>query len=321
MQIFHGQTRFGIHAGPQNASYADCVKLWRHAEDVGLDWVSVFDHFMPIFSDPTGPCHEGLTMLTALATQTTRLRCGIIVLGVTYRHPAVLAKMAATIDHISNGRLELGIGAAWYELEHNQYGIPFPKNAERIHMMGEAMQVLKGLFTDRHTNFEGKYYQLKAAMLEPKPIQNPLPLWVGGAGEKLTLKYVARYADGWNTFLTTEDEYKHKLQALEGHCKEVGRPLQDIRKSLAFRAILGETEKEAKEMAAARAATAKGPAPAMLTAEFVGSAEQCIEWLQPYAHLGVGDFLLTSRTPFDLRSIEVLAKHVAPALRSTTTRV
>ena len=126
VQIFDGEIRFGIHSGQQNTTYADYLELWQRVEALGYDWASCFDHFLPIYSNPDGPCFDGLTILSALAAQTKRIRCGLLVLGVTYRNPAILATIASTIDHVSGGRLELGMGAGWYELEHEQYGIPFP---------------------------------------------------------------------------------------------------------------------------------------------------------------------------------------------------
>jgi alkanesulfonate monooxygenase SsuD/methylene tetrahydromethanopterin reductase-like flavin-dependent oxidoreductase (luciferase family) len=135
-KIFEGEVRFGIHAGPQHTTYADYVSLWKTVEGLGYDWASVFDHFVPIQTDPEGPCFEGLTLLSALAAQTTKIRCGILVVGNTYRHPAVLANIATTSDHVSNGRLELGVGAGWWEMEHEEYGIPLPPIGRRIRMMG-----------------------------------------------------------------------------------------------------------------------------------------------------------------------------------------
>src|SRR5437763_15926328 len=165
-QIFEGQIRFGIHSGQQHTAYADYVELWKRAEAMGYDWVSDFDHFIPIMTDPLGPCFEGLTMLAALAAQTSRVRCGLLVLGNTYRHPAVVAKMAATIDHVSGGRLELGMGAGWWELEHQEYHIPFYTPARRIRMLGEAMKVLRLLWTEHRPSFDGRYYQLTDALCE-----------------------------------------------------------------------------------------------------------------------------------------------------------
>ena len=163
MQILGPDIRFGVHSGPQNTSFEDYRDLWLRCEELGYDWVSDFDHFYPIYSDPTGPQFEGLTLLSAMAAHTSRVRCGVLVLGVTYRHPAVLANMAATIDHVSGGRLELGMGAAWYELEHEQYGIRFPRIGVRMDMLDEACQILRGLWTQERITFEGKHFQLKDA--------------------------------------------------------------------------------------------------------------------------------------------------------------
>ena len=223
MQIFDGQLRFGIHAGPQHTSYADYAALWRAAEEMGFDWASVFDHFIPIQTDPEGPCFEGLTLLAAMAAQTTKIRCGILVVGNTYRNPAVLANIATTIDHISGGRLELGVGAGWWEMEHEQYGIPLPPIGRRIRMLGETLPILKQLWSEKRTTFAGRYYQITDALCEPKPVQQPsIPLWVGGSGEKLTLRAVAESADGWNTFFMPVEAYQRKLDILGGHCQAVG---------------------------------------------------------------------------------------------------
>ena len=156
MALFPDQLRFGIHAGQQYTDFPSYLELWRTAEELGLDWASVFDHFMPIQADPTGPCFEGMTLLAAMAAHTERLRIGVIVTGVTYRSPAVLAKEAVTIDHVSGGRLEMGIGGAWYELEHDQYGIPFPPIGKRLAMMGEAAVIMKSLWTEERTTFDGQ---------------------------------------------------------------------------------------------------------------------------------------------------------------------
>jgi alkanesulfonate monooxygenase SsuD/methylene tetrahydromethanopterin reductase-like flavin-dependent oxidoreductase (luciferase family) len=155
MQVFGDAFRFGIHSGQQNTSFDAYRDLWLRSEELGFEWVSDFDHFYPIFSDPTGPQFEGLTMLSAMAAHTSRVRCGMLVLGVTYRHPAIVAKMAATIDHVSGGRLELGIGAAWFELEHQQYGIPFPRIGVRMDMLDEACRIMRSLWTRRRPPSRG----------------------------------------------------------------------------------------------------------------------------------------------------------------------
>jgi F420-dependent oxidoreductase-like protein len=312
-----GGLRFGVHSGQQHTDLAGYLALWRAAEELGLDWASAFDHFMPIHSDPTGPCFEGMTLLAAMAAHTRRIRCGMIVVGVTYRHPAVLANMAATIDHVSGGRLEFGLGAAWFELEHDQYGIPFPPIGRRMDMLDEACHVVRSLWTQEETTFEGRHYQLRDARSEPKPLQQPMPLWIGGSGERRTLRIVAEHATGWNTFLTSPEQYRHKLDVLERHCADVGRDPAEIRKQLVFRAALGGSEREAEEVLRERAAMMGGDYDAMRRDWIVGTSELCVERLRPYVtELGVDDLVLFARPPADLVTMGLIAREVAPALRS-----
>jgi F420-dependent oxidoreductase-like protein len=288
--------RFGIHSGQQHATFDEYLAIWRMAEELGLDWASVFDHFQPIQSDATGPCFEGMTLLAAMAAHTTRLRLGIIVASVTYRHPAVLAKMAATIDHVSGGRLELGLGAGWHEEEHRQYGIAFPRIGERMDMLDDACRIVRALWTETRANVDGRVFSVRDALCEPKPLQDPLPLWIGGAGEKRTLRIVAEHADGWNSFFGDVDGYRHKLEVLARHCDDVGRDPAEIRKQIVVHAVLGEG-RDAPEGA------------------FAGTPAQLAEALHPYLELGVQDFLLLARPPADVETIERFAREVAPALR------
>jgi len=320
-QIFDGQIRFGVHAGPQNTGYADSVRLWQTAEASGYDWASVFDHFIPIQSDPHGPCLEGPTLLAAMAAQTSRLRCGILVVGNTYRHPAVQANIAATLDHISGGRLEWGVGAGWWELEHQEYHIPFHTTARRIRMLGESSRVQKLLWTQPRATFEGRYYQLTDALCEPKPLQDPLPLWIGGMGEQLTLRAVAESADGWNTFLMPVEAYRHKLDVLAGHCAAVGRDPRDIRKSLAFGAVICETEAAARERVEQAARAMNVPPETVRDRVLVGTPEQAAERLLRYVELGVGDFLVTTRAPFDYETLRLFIERVAPPVRQEAGRL
>src|SRR3954453_10874131 len=293
--------RFGIHSGQQHATLDAYLELWRFAEEVGLDWASVFDHFQPIQSDPTGPCFEGVTLLGAMAAHTQRLRLGIIVTGVTYRHPAVLANMATTIDHISHGRLELGVGAAWHEEEHAEYGIPFPRIGVRMEMREPPCRILKALWTDSRANVAGKHFTITNAQCEPKPVQSPIPLWVGGSGEKPPLLIVAEHADGWNTFFGVLGEFRHKLDVLARHCDAVDRDPGTIRKQIVIRAVLDETEAKARERAG--------------DGTFAGTPEQLAAALAGHRELGVEDFLVLARPPADFTTIELFAREVAPLLR------
>lgn len=289
--------RFGIHTGQQYCEFEDLLKLWTRAEELGLDWASVFDHFIPIFAPPEGPCFEGLTTLAALAMATKKLRCGIIVAGVTYRNPVLLAKAAVTIDHISGGRMELGLGAAWHELEHQQYGFDFPSIGTRMDMLDEACAIIKTMFAEERTTYKGKHFQVEDALFVPRPVQKPdIPLWIGGGGEKRTLRAVARYANGWNYFMTTPEEYRQKLDALEGHCQDWGRDPASIRKQLITWAILDQDTEPPNERF------------------FVGSSEQFVERLEPYLDMGVQDVLLLQRS-LDAQTLESFAGKVAAKLR------
>jgi len=317
MQIYADDIRFGLHSGPQNTTIDDYRELWLRGEQLGFDWVSDFDHFLPIMSDPTGPQFEGLALLAAMAERTERVRCGMLVLGVTYRHPAVVANMAATIDHISGGRLELGMGAAWFELEHQQYGIPFPRIGERMDMLDEACHILRSMWTQEKTTFAGKHWQLNDAYLEPKPVQERLPLVIGGSGERRTLRIVAEHADIWHTGFGDADEYRHKLDVLARHCADVGRDPADVRKSVTFRAVLGEDEADAQERA--REIFGGEPPDHFKRMTVIGTPEQCVERLREYADLGVGDFLLGALPPADWQTIELVAESVAPALKAAVT--
>jgi F420-dependent oxidoreductase-like protein len=216
---------FGIKTAPQHTTYDAMLEIWRAADALPIfEHAWLFDHFAPIFSDLDGPCFEGWTLLAAYAAQTKRIRVGLMVTGNTYRHPAVLANTAATLDVISNGRLDFGIGAGWNEYEHTSMGIPLYAPGERIRRLGEACEIIKRLFTQHLTDFDGRYYQLKEARCEPKPIQKPYPPFViGGGGEQLTLRVVARYADIWNFAGGAPEVLENKIKILHQHCQEVGR--------------------------------------------------------------------------------------------------
>ena len=221
---------FGIKTSPQHTTYEEMLKVWEEAEGIpAIDHAWLFDHFAPIAGDVSGPCLEGWTVLAAFAARTTRLRLGLMVTGNTYRHPAVLAKIAATTDVISNGRLDFGIGAGWNEYEHTSMGIPLYKPGERIRRLDEACEIIKGLFTQPTVDFDGRYYQLKEARSEPKPVQKPYPPFViGGGGEQLTLRVVAKHADIWNFSGASVDDFNHKVGVLREHCAAVGRDPSEI---------------------------------------------------------------------------------------------
>jgi F420-dependent oxidoreductase-like protein len=222
--------RFAFKTAPQNTTWAQMLPVWREADDIEVfesGWV--FDHFYPIVGDSAGPCLEGWMVLAALAQATRRLRLGVLVTGIHYRHPAVLANMAATIDVISDGRLELGIGAGWNEEESGAYGIELGTRRERSDRFEEACQVLIGLLSQETTDFDGKYYRLKEARNEPKGPQRPHPpICIGGSGERRTLLTTAKYAQHWNFLGGSPADFARKRDVLFGHCRAVGRDPAEI---------------------------------------------------------------------------------------------
>ena len=219
-------TTFGVHAGLQTTTVDGLVEVWRQAERLGFGWISVWDHFYAADASGRADCLEAVSMHTALACHTTRVRCGCLVYSVGYRHPAVLANAIATIDHLSGGRADLGLGAGWHQVEYDAYGIPFPSAGVRLEQLDEAAQCARGLLRDETTTFEGKYFQLRDARCEPRPVQERLPIWIGGGGERKTLRSVAEWADGWNVPFVSPDEFARKREVLHRHCEEVGRYIE-----------------------------------------------------------------------------------------------
>ena len=193
--------KLGIDVSQHQLTWDELLARVRWAEEAGFEHAWVFDHFKALYGDPTGPCLEGWTLLAALGAATERIRLGALVTGVTYRHPSILASEAVTVDHVSNGRLELGMGAAWFDQEHHELGIRFPSTRERAERLDEALQVMKALMTRDGASFEGKHYRLDGATYRPRPVQQPHPpIWIGASGERLMLPLVGRHADVWHSF-------------------------------------------------------------------------------------------------------------------------
>jgi F420-dependent oxidoreductase-like protein len=216
--------------------YPVLERFWRDADELGFHAVWDYDHFYGM-RDPVTPTFEGWSMLAAMAAVTQRIRIGCMVTGVTYRHPAILAKMAVSVDHVSSGRLEFGIGAGSHESEHHGYGIPFPPAGTRIDMLDEACYLIRRLWTEDAVTYQGRFWTLTEALGYPKPVQPRVPIMIGGTGERKTLRVVARHADEWN-FSPLRDlgeegpkEFIRLSKVLEDHCEAVGREPKEIRRS------------------------------------------------------------------------------------------
>ena len=240
--------KFAVFTSLTNTTWDQVRELWRRVEATGWDTACLTDHFMPNTPEKAGDTLECWTTLAALAPLVPRLRIGTIVLGNTYRHPAVLAKMAAQADIISGGRLILGLGAAWQQNEHEAYGIPFYTVGERLARLDEACQVLKALWTQERSTFKGRYYQLADAPLAPKPVQRPHPeLMIGGGGEKVTLKIVARHADHWNVW-GGPATLARKGRILDDYCRAAGRDPKTLTRSAVMPLLLTEDPAEVEKL-------------------------------------------------------------------------
>jgi F420-dependent oxidoreductase-like protein len=225
--------RFGIKASGQWITIEQLRSVWKTADEGGFDHLWDFDHLATIGPNgPGGPIFEGWALQAAMAEATKRVRIGCLVTGNTYRNPAVLAKTAVTIDHLSGGRLEFGIGAAWAEVEHEMYGIEGLDH--RVGRLSESLQIIKSLFTEERTNFDGRYYRFKDAIANPKPVQKPHPpFWIGASGET-TLRLVARHGDVWNISGGGPSEVKELIAKFEAACGAVGRDPNEIRRSIQY---------------------------------------------------------------------------------------
>jgi F420-dependent oxidoreductase-like protein len=244
--------RYGLKLS-QNATIEQYRAVWRIADEAGFDHCWCMDHFATLGGRDDGPIFEAWTLLAAMAAATSRTRIGCAVTGNTYRHPAVLAKAAVTVDHLSGGRLEFGIGAGWAENEHTMLGLPFGTAGDRADRLEEACQVIRSLWTQARASFAGQHYQLTGAVAEPKPVQQPHPpIWIGGAGRRRTLRIAAQHASVWNAPGGSPEEVAELSGVLDRHCADIGRDPSEIRRSVQVR--LPATPDELLALAAAYAA-------------------------------------------------------------------
>ncbi len=295
--------RFSFWPNPTQP-FSDLLELVQHADSTGWDGVWYADHFMPNAEDTSTPWAEAWTTLSALGALTKRVRLGTLVTGNTYRHPAVLAKMAATLDHITEGRVVLGLGSGWQENEHRQYGLPFYDVPERLARLDEACEVIKRLFHDQRSHFEGRFYTLTDATLEPKPLQHPLPLMIGGGGEKVTLKITAKHADEWNVW-GDPTILRQKMAILDAHCADVDRNPADIQRSAVALLFMSEDNAFLEQMLNSD----------IQQPHLVGTPAEIHEIIEEYEEAGVNEFILPDFTlgskEQKLKTMDTFLKEVA----------
>lgn len=308
--------RVGIHSGQQYDTFRELRTLWQTAESLGFDWVSLFDHYRPLLGDLDDPCLDGLTSLAALAASTETVRCALMVAAPAWRHPALLASAIATVDQISGGRVELGLGVGGSDRGYAQYGIARPEADERHGVLDEYCAVVSGLLREPSFSFTGNHYQLINAHVSPRPAR-PVPLTIGAAGSRKGLRSVARWADSWNTIVLDPQIYAGKCADLARWCAVEGRDPAEIRRSMTFRTVLSASPSRTRARRDAYRARLGSTHPDLGEHLDADGPQALLDALNRYRELGVTDFILGLRPPLDLETLEVFASEIVPALRET----
>ncbi len=266
------------------------------ADRIGFDSIYAYDHFIPFHIDDRNKnIFECFTLLSSLAAITERIKIGQIVTCNSYRNPSLVAKVLSTLDIISNGRVELGIGAGWYEQEYTAYGFDFPSNVSRIKQLDESLSIIKAMWKERRSFYEGKYYRIKEAICNPKPIQKPKPRLFLSPGEKYLLKVVAKHADRYNLFFGTTNEMKTKISLLKEYCNSIGRDYKEIQYSIVLPCIIKNTDKEVNEVLVQykrKDKTLEQYLEYLVGGVTVGTPEKVLQGIKRYLDIGVTHFIL-----------------------------
>jgi F420-dependent oxidoreductase-like protein len=309
--------RFGIQTGQQGCTWEQIRDFWQKCDAWGYDSLWNFDHFYPIFvPDPSGPCMESWTTLSALSQVTKRARIGALVNGNTYRNPCLTAKMAATLDQVSGGRVNLGLGAGWFELEHNSLGFDFKNVPARLEALDESCQIIRSMFTQDKTTLKGKHYNVVDAVCNPKPIQKHLPIMIGGHGERVLLKLVAKHADMWNMTNADAADMKRLIGVIERHADTVGRDSDQVEKTLMM-AMAYNPSKQRDEMLSGLIAMMAQSTPDKARERIViGSKQECIDKIEVFIKAGVTHFIFMGVFGMiEEDEIQGFAEEVIPAFR------
>ena len=305
--------KFGIFTGPQNVTWSEIRKVWELADRSGFDSGFVWDHLIPLFGDVEQDQLEGWTVLSALAMVTEKLEVGHLVLANTFRHPAVLSKMATTLDHATGGRLVLGIGTGYFPAEHESYGLDLPSKKDRAEMLSESLEIIRGMWSPGRFTFEGNYYTVKDASAQPAPVQSPRPpILLGGAGERL-MRNVARYADRWDlpdgAAGVTPDHFRMKWERVRALCDEIDRDASEIETSTSLVPIIGDDADVARR---------KGELQARIGWDdeqierhtLAGTPESVTEQIHDWREAGVDQLLLSLWPGFNYGEPEAFAETV-----------
>ncbi|MCZ6657734.1 MAG: TIGR03560 family F420-dependent LLM class oxidoreductase [Gammaproteobacteria bacterium] len=306
----------GVHVGQQNMTMDEMRALWRTLDQSGVDWISTWDHFYEAPpKNGTEPHFEALTTLGALAAETRNARIGCLVFYVGYRNPALLAKAATTLDHITNGRFELGLGAGWHIWEATAYGYAFPDIGTRLDMLDEAAQLIRRLLTEERTTYNGKHFQTVDASCLPRPVQSRLPIWIGGLGEKRTLKLVAEHADGWNAAYLSPEEFGRLNEVLNHWCEEEARDPKSIRRGVNVMFNLGVDEEDVERQRLQIVEDWGDMAPRISGGALLCTPDQAVERLAEYQQAGAEEINIALRAPWHEDALDAYLTEVMPKAR------
>ena len=287
--------KLGIHAGPQDLTMEELKRLWRTGDENGFDWVSVWDHFYanPL-QDRNNPCFEGVAAMSGLATYTSNVRVGCLVFCALFRNPGVLAKAGVTIDHLSGGRADMGIGAGWFEEEFREFGYGFPPLGKRFDQLEEALQIISTLWRGEEVNFKGEYYDMQGAVCSPAPLG--LRLWIGGRGKARTVGLAAKYADGFNMPYVTPETAADRLQRLSAACEAIGRDPAELDTSVNLGFYMNSDR--------APDINPEG--------SLTGSVQEAVDRIGRFKDIGIQGVNIAFRPPIDWDNLQLYIEEVMP---------
>lgn len=307
----------GVHVGQQNMTMDAMRSLWRKLDSNAVDWISAWDHFYE--APPKGgtePHFEALTTLGALAAETRNARIGCLVFYVGYRNPALLAKAATTLDHITGGRFELGLGAGWHVWEASAYGFPFPDIGTRLDMLEEAAQIIRQMLTQDRTNFSGKHYQVDNASCLPKPVQERLPIWIGGVGEKRTLKLVADFADGWNAAYLSPQEFARVNEVLNHWCEDESRDPNSLKRAANVMFNLGMDDKDLQRQREVLKDDWGEMADRVAEGALLCTPNDAVDRIMEYVAAGADEINIALRAPWHEEALDAYLTDIMPKVRA-----
>ena len=306
----------GVHLGQQNLAMDDLRALWRRCDE-SMDWISAWDHFYE--APPQGGTvdhFEAVATLAALACETSRARIGCLVFYVGYRNPGQLAKVATTLDHLSHGRFELGLGAGWHEWEATAYGYDFPALGRRLDMLEEAVPLIRRLLTEDRTTHEGEWFRTEDASCLPRPVQPRLPIWVGGVGERRTLPIAGREADGWNAAYVPPEEFRRLNRVLDECCERAGRDPSSVRRAINLQFMLAPDEASATRIRTQLDEQWGELAPRVMAGGLTGAPHDAVARIAEYVDAGADAVNIALRAPWPPESLDAWFDDVVPRVRA-----